>query len=193
MMTLNLYKKSKIIILAVFTFIIISISSISCICPLFSFLENLTGLEVKTGGEIEQEIIIDELIYPGSKVLIQVTGDIERILELVGQYGITFSQEELTVLDNLPEEMREQEISATIYSTLDKSPDVQDYYNSLGQEEWDIQEFINGGQGQDPGSTVLLLASKEERKQAFLLTGTDNNTFIIFIDFDWEILERSGD
>ena len=193
MKKLKFNKKAPKIILALITFIIVLIISTSCICPLFSFLENLTGLEVKTGNEIKPEPAIEELIYPGSKALIQVTGDIERILELAGQYGIILSQEELAAFDNLPEEMREQEVNATIYSTLDKKPDVLDYYNSLGQKGWNMQEFNNEGQGQDPGGAVLLLAAKGERQQVFLLAGTGNNTFIIFIDFDWEVLEGTGE
>ena len=192
MRILNHYKKGRAgkYFLILSAFIAVSIISTSCICPLFSFLENFTGLDVKTGNEVELELVIDELIYPGSKVLIQVTGDIERIMELVSQYGVAFSQDELDVMDNLPEEMRKQEISAIIYSTLDKKPEVQDHYNSLGQKDWDIQEF--NSMGPEPGSenTILLFASKEERRQALLMTGTENNTFIIFFDFDWEVFEK---
>jgi hypothetical protein len=46
--------------------LIIAIVSTSCVCPLFSFLERLTGFEVKVGENIDQSIIIDDLIYPDS-------------------------------------------------------------------------------------------------------------------------------
>ncbi len=187
------FNKKALKILVLIVFISVLVISTSCACPLFSFLENLTGLEVKAGDEIKQESIIDELIYPGSKALIQLTGDIERILEIAGQYGIAFSQEELGVLDNLPEELRKQEVSATIYSTLDNGPDVLDHYNSLSQKGWNMQEYSNDGQGQDSGGPVLLHAAKDERQQALLLAGTGNNTLIIFIDFDWEILAGTGE
>lgn len=179
--------------LVFFTFVIIAVISTSCVCPLFPFIENLTGLKVRAGNEVDEERVIDELIYPASKVLVQVTGDVDRIMEFAGQYGAVFSREEVAVLDSLPEEIKEQEISATIYSTLDEMPDVRDYYDSLGQKNWDMQGFNSGDQDQGPGNTALMLAVKEERQQAFLLAGTGNSTFIIFFDFNWDIIENIGD
>jgi hypothetical protein len=48
----------------------------------------------------------------------------------------------------------------------------------------------NGEQVDDGGKPAMFLASKEDEQQAFMLVGTQNNTFIVFIDFDWEVLSE---
>ena len=63
---------------------------------------------MRTGNDINEE-----LVYPNSVVLVQLTGDIEKILALIEKYGVAFSKQELTVFDELPQEIREQEISCS--------------------------------------------------------------------------------
>jgi len=182
--------KLKLFLIVVFLFLAITVISTSCVCPLFSILERFTGLKVKTGKSIDQGFVIDELIYPDSMALAQVDGDIERILELIDQYGAALSEEQLSVLDELPQEIKEQEVSATVYSTADNKIEVLDYYNSFDKRIWDIQEMQNGEQIDDGGKPTMLLASRENEQKAFMLIGTQKNTFIIFIDFDWEALSE---
>jgi len=163
--------------------------SISCICPLFSLLERFTGLEISTGGNIDTSLIVDELIYPDSVVVVQVSGDIERVLELIGEYGITLSKDELETLSQLPDQITKQDISATVYSTADDRNEVIDYYNSLTREGWEINDFGDAG-GNLKGKSIII-AEKKERKQALMIASTENNSFIIFVDFDWGIFESN--
>ena len=166
----------------------IAIAATSCVCPIFSFFERLTGFKIKVGENIDQSLLANELIYPDSAALMQVEGDIERTVELIGQYGVNLSEEELAVLDELPQEIKDQEVSATVYSTADDGVKVLDYYNSLNKKGWDVQELRNGGQFENSGQSSMLIAFKDDIKKAFMLIETNNNTFIIFVDFDWEML-----
>jgi len=175
---------------AVLLFLAVIIIGTGCTCPLFSFIERLTGLEIRTGNNIDQNLVVEELVYPDSTALLQTEGNINKILELAGRYGAVISEKDLSVLDELPQEIREQEVSATIYSTADSKTEVLDYYNSFDKRIWDIKEMQNGEQVDDEGKPAMFLASKENEQQAFMLVGTQNNTFIVFIDFDWEVLSE---
>jgi hypothetical protein len=171
---------------------IIAIISTGCVCPIFSFFERLTGFEIKVGKNIDQSLIADDLIYTDSVALVQVEGDIDRIVELIGQYGVNLSEKELAVLDELPQEIKDQIVKATVYSTADKEAKVKDYYGSLSDKGWDIQEMGNGQQTGDSGQKMFV-ASKGDVNQAFMLVGTNTNTMIIFIDFDWEIFSNMAE
>lgn len=173
-----------------FLLLIIAIASTSCVCPLFSFLERLTGFEIKVGENIDQSLIVGDLIYPDSVSLVQVEGDIERIAELIGQYGVNLSENELAVLDELPQEIKEQQVKATIFSTADEASKVMDYYYSLSKKGWDIQEMESRQQAGGSGQQKMLVAAKDDIMQTFMLVETNTNTMIIFIDFDWEILSN---
>jgi hypothetical protein len=170
--------------------IVIAIVSTGCVCPLFSFFERMTGFEIKVGENIDQSLITDDLIYPDSVALVQVEGDIERIMELIGQYGVNLSEKELAILDELPQEVKEQQVKATVYSTADKVEKVMDYYNSLGDKGWDIQEMWSRQQTGDSGQQKILVAGKEDVRQAFILIEANTNTMIIFIDIDWEVFSN---
>lgn len=151
-------------------------------------LERFTGLEINTGKNIDTDAIEDDLIYPGSIALVQIKGDIDRILELIGDYGVALSEDETRVLEQLPESIKEQEVGATVYSTADGKTEVTGYYLSLGNRGWEINDFGDAGGNLEGGS--ILVAEKEERKQALMIAGTESNSFIIFIDFDWDVFEN---
>ncbi len=173
-----------ITVIIILTFLFVATG---CVCPLFSLLERFTGLEISTGKNIDTDAIEDDLIYPGSLALVQIKGDIDRILELIGDYGVALSGDELEVLEQLPDSIKGQEIGATIYSTADDKTDVTDYYISLKNRGWEINDFGDAGGNLEGGN--MLVAGKEERKQALMIAGTENNSFIIFIDFDWDMLD----
>lgn len=180
-------KKSLYIILVSVALIAISMLSISCVCPLFSLLERMTGLEISTGKNIDTGAIEDELIYPGSLAIVQINGDMDRVLELIGEYGVALSEDELEMLEHLPERIKEQEVGTTVYSTPDKKMDVTDYYISLRNRGWKISDF--GDAGESLRGNSMIIAEKEERKQALMIAGTESNSFIIFMDFDWSMIE----
>jgi len=171
-----------------FLFLAMSVIVSGCACPLFSLIGKITGVQMSAGKNIDESIIESELIYPGSEALLQAEGDIETILEIVSNYGAVISEEELKVIENLPEEIREQEISATFYSTADSKEEVLNYYNSFKSENWNIKQIQDEQQISDENKPVMLVASGEEKMQAFALVGTENNTFIIFLGFDFEAL-----
>jgi len=182
--------KLKLFLIMVFLFLAITVISTSCVFSPFSLLGKFTGIEVKTGNNIDQDLVASELAYPDSTVLAQIDGDIERILELIDQYGAALSEEQLSVLDELPQEIKEQEVSATVYSTADNKIEVLDYYDSFDNKRWDIQKLQSEEQVENTGQPTMLVASKEDEQQMFMLIGTQNNTFIIFIGFDWEVLSE---
>jgi len=181
------FKKTITVLLTLVIFLTFLFVATGCTCPLFSMLERFTGLEISTGKNIDSSMITDDLIYPGSIALVQVKGDIERILELIGDYGVVLSEDETRVLEQLPESIKEQKIGATVYSTADNKTDVTGYYISLKNRGWEINDFGNAGGNLEGGS--MLVAEKEERKQALMIAGTERNSFIIFIDFDWDMLD----
>ena len=151
-------------------------------------LERFTGLQISTGKNIDSSAIEDELIYPGSIALVQINGDIDRILELIGDYGVSLSGDELEVLEQLPDSIKGQEVGVTVYSAPDDKTDVTGYYFSLGNRGWEINDF--GDVGGNLEGNSMLAAEKNERKQALMTAGTENNSFIIFIDFDWDMLDN---
>jgi len=185
--------KLKMFLMMVLLLIITAVVTAGCVCPLFSFFERLTGFEIKVGENIDQSLLADDLIYPDSVALVQVEGDIERIVELIGQYGVNLSEEELGILNELPQEIKEQELKATVYSTADKVIKVLDYYNSLSDRGWDIQELESGQQAGGTGQKKMLVAAKGDVRQAFMLAETNTNTMIIFIDFDWGMFSNMGE
>jgi len=185
--------KLKMFLIMFLLLIMTAVVTAGCVCPLFSFFERLTGFEIKVGENIDESLLADELIYPDSAALVQVEGDIERIVELIGQYGVNLSEKELGVLNELPQEVKEQEVKATIYSTADKVIKVLDYYKALSDKGWDIQEPGSGQQAGDSGQQNMLLAAKGDVRQAFMLVETNTNTMIIFIDFDWEMFSNMGE
>ncbi len=159
-----------------------------CVCPLFSIFERATGLKVKAGEDIDETGIVDELIYPGSAALVQVTGDIEKIIELVSTYGVSFSDDERQALEGLPESITEQDVGAIVYSTPDSRSMVLAYYDRLVDRGWQIESF-RGPMGNSQDSDIVM-AVKGDRKQALMVTGSENSSFIIFIDFDWDVFEN---
>lgn len=186
----NTIKKTVLVFLtAVLIFTLLFLST-GCVCPLFSMLERFTGLKISTGRNIDTDAFLDDLIYPGSLALVQVNGEIDRVLELIGQYGIVLSEDELKVLEQLPERIKEQEVGATAFSTPDDRTKVIDYYISLENRGWTINDFSDAG-GSLQGSSMLI-AEKTDRKQALMITGTENNSFIIFVDFDWDVFESEN-
>ena len=62
------------------------------------------------------------------------------------------------------------------------------YYISLENKGWEINDFGDAGGNLDGNS--MLVAEKNESKQALMIAGTENNSFIIFIDFDWDMLDN---
>ena len=190
MVTKKSNSKLRLFLTAIFLFLVLTVVSTGCVCPLVSFIERLTGFEIKTGKEIDESRVTEELIYPDSMVLAQIEGDMNRILELIKRYGVSLSEEDLSVLENLPQDIKEQELGATIYSTAGNEMEVQDYYDSLRSKGWEIQELQGKGEAGSEGQGTILLASRGEDEQAFMLAGTQNNTFIIFIDFDLEVLSE---
>jgi len=185
--------KLKMFLIMFLLLIMTAVVTAGCVCPLFSFFERLTGFEIKVGENIDESLLADELIYPDSAALVQVEGNIEKIVELIGQYGVNLSEKELGVLNELPQEIKEQEVKATVYSTADKVIKVLDYYKALSDKGWDIQEPGSGQQARDSGQQNMLLAAKDDVRQAFMLVENNTNTMIIFIDFDWEMFSNMGE
>ena len=186
----NILKKFIPVLLTAVLVLAFLFISTGCVCPLFSMLERFTGLNISTGNNIDAGVIEDDLIYPGSLALVQVNGEIDRILELISQYGVVLSEDELKSLDQVPEKIKDQEVGATLYSTPDEKTDVVDYYTSLESGGWTLNDFGDAG-GSLQGSNVLI-AQKGETKQALMIAGTGSSSFIIFMDFDWEMLENGG-
>lgn len=180
--------KLKFFLIIVFLFLAITVISTSCVGSLFSLFKRFTTLEIRIGKNIDQGLVASELIYPDSMALVQVDGNIERILELAKQYSAVLSEKEFAVLDELPQEIREQELSATIYSTADDKVEVLDYYVSFSNKKWNIQELQKGEQVDNGGQLTMLFASREDEQKMFMLIGTQKNTFIVFIGFDWKAL-----
>jgi len=185
--------KLKMFLIMFLLLIMTAVVTAGCVCPLFSFFERLTGFQIKVGENIDESLLADELIYPDSAALVQVEGNIDKIVELIGQYGVNLSEKELGVLNELPQEVKEQEVKATVYSTADKVIKVLDYYKALSDKGWDIQEPGSGQQAGDSGQQNMLLAAKGDVRQAFMLAETNTNTMIIFIDFDWEMFSNMGE
>ncbi|MFZ3085863.1 MAG: hypothetical protein WA097_04350, partial [Candidatus Hydromicrobium sp.] len=169
--------KLKNFLIIVFLFLAITVISTSCVGSLFSLFKRFTALEIRIGKNIDQGLVASELIYPDSMALVQVDGNIERILELAKQYSAALSEKEFAVLDELPQEIREQELSATIYSTADDKVEVLDYYVSFNNKKWNIQELQKGEQVDNGGQLTMLFASREDEQKMFMLIGTQKNTF----------------
>ena len=184
--------KSKLLFTTIFLLLIVTFISTSCACPLFSYIERVTGLDIKTGKEIDQSLVDEELIYPGSVILVQVEGNINEILDLMDKYGASLSDADLSILENLPRDIKDEEFTTTIYSTPDNETEVLDYYDSLYSKGWLILKLEDIAESKNEGQGMILLASKEEYEQAFVLAETRNNTFIIFIDIELEVLLEMG-
>src|SRR4030043_2383933 len=116
--------KSKLLFIIIFLLLIITFIGTSCACPLFSYIERVTGFDIKTGKEIDQSLVDEELIYPDSMVLVQVGGNINEILDLIDKYGASFSEADLSILENLPQDIKDEEFTTTIYSTPDNETEV---------------------------------------------------------------------
>jgi hypothetical protein len=177
----------KVIILAAMALAAMLLFS-GCVCPLFSLFERSTGLKISAGENIDESGLVDELIYPGSVALVQVTGDIEKIIDLVATYGVSFSDDERQALEDLPESITEQDVGAIVYSTPDSRSTVLAYYDRLVDRGWQIESF-RGPMG-NPQDSDIVMAVKGDRRQALMVTGSENNSFIIFIDFDWDVFEN---
>ncbi len=184
--------KSKLLFTTIFLLLIITFISTSCACPLFSYIERVTGFDIKTGKEIDQSLVDEELIYPGSVILVQVEGNINEMLDLIDRYGVSLSEADLSILENLPQNIKDEEFTTTIYSTPDNETEVLDYYDSLYSKGWLILKLEDIAESKNVGQGTILLASKEDYEQAFVLAETRNNTFIIFIDIDLEVLLEMG-
>jgi hypothetical protein len=159
---------------------------------LFSYIERVTGFDIKTGKEIDQSLVNEELIYPGSMVLVQVEGNINEILDLIDKYSASLSEEALSILENLPQDIKDEEFTTTIYSTPNNEAEVLDYYDSLYSKGWLILKLEDIAERENEGQGTIFLASKEENEQAFVLAEARNNTFIIFLDIDLEVLLEMG-
>jgi hypothetical protein len=191
-MTTKRNTKSKLLFTIILLLLILAFISTSCACPLFSYIERITGFDIKTGKEINQSLVDEELIYPDSIVLVQVEGNINEILDLIDKYGANLSEEDFSVLRNLPQNIKDEEFTTTIYSTPDNKTEVLDYYDSLYSKGWLILKLEDIAESKNEGQSTILLASKEEYEQAFVLAETRNNTFIIFLDIDLEVLLEMG-
>jgi len=156
-----------------------------CACPIFSMLEKSTGLRFEIGDNIDESVVADELIYPGSTALVQAYGNVEKVIDLVSKYGVSFSDEEMQALESLPEEVAGQEIGALVYSAPDGRQEVLSYYEGLTGNGWDIESL--GTPGSDMQDSAIIIAAKGDRQQALMITGSDNSAFILFIDIDWDI------
>ncbi|MDD5622619.1 MAG: hypothetical protein PHQ09_05645 [Actinomycetota bacterium] len=187
-MTVKRNKKSKLLFTAIFLFMIITVISTSCVCPLFSYIERITGFEIKIGKEIDQSLVNEDLIYPGSMVLVQVEGNMNEIMDLIDKYGASLSEKDFSILENLPGDIKNEEFTTTIYSTPDNKTQVLDFYGTLHSKGWLILEIQDIAEGGNDGQGTILLASKGTDEQAFVLAETRNNTFIIFLDIDLEAL-----
>jgi hypothetical protein len=191
-MTMKRNTKSKLLFTAIFLLLILTFISTSCACPLFSYIERVTGFDIKTGKEIDQSLVNEELIYPGSMVLVQVEGNINEILDLIDKYSASLSEEALSILENLPQDIKDEEFTTTIYSTPNNEAEVLDYYDSLYSKGWLILKLEDIAERENEGQGTIFLASKEENEQAFVLAEARNNTFIIFLDIDLEVLLEMG-
>lgn len=181
--------KLKLYLTALLLLLISAVISSSCTCPIFSLIENLTGVQVKAGKNIDEALIEKELIYPDSTALVQAEGNVNTIMEMVSRYGAVLSEKDMAVFNELPQEIKEQEVSATIYSTTDSKEEVLEYYTS-GGNQWDIVVMEDPEQTDSKEQPTIVVASKDDTRQALVLAGTENNTFIIFLGFDWEALSE---
>lgn len=188
----NILKSWLLLTVFVLCLMMTVIASISCTCPVFSFIESITGVKVKAGEDVDGTLVDGELIYPDSTLLMQVEGDIDTIMEVIGRYGVIISERDAGFLNKLPEEIREQKINATIYSTADKKIKVLDYYYSFDKGGFDIVEFGKDKKAVNKNQPNVMIASNGEERESFVLIGTESNTFIIFLDFNWEILSEMG-
>lgn len=180
-------KKILPVIITSIMLVLIIILITGCACPLFSLFERFSGLKISTGKNIDTGFVAsDKLIYPGSIALVQVTGDVEKVLELIAEYGVALSEEEMNVLRQLPDEIKQQNISITAYSTADRADKVSGYYESLKQMGWKISDFDSAGSGLE--ASKLMVTEKDDKQQAFMIAGTETNSFIVFVDFDWSYL-----
>lgn len=184
----------KMLLAAVFLLAAVAIIS-GCACPLFSAVERITGIQVKAGENIDESFVEDELVYPDSVALFQAEGDIKSIIELGSRYGVALSEEDMGMLDELPPDIKEnivnQEIVATVYSTADEKKDVLNFFDSIGGK-WDIHKMEDQGQAADEKQPVMVVASGENELHTLMLVGTDNNTFIIFMNVDMAALQEMG-
>lgn len=180
------YKTRRLSIVIIIVLILAAVVLFTgCVCPLFSIFERCTGLSISAGDDIDDSTIVDELIYPGSIALVQVDGGIERILELITTYGVSFSEEERQALEQLPENIRRQEVGAIVYSTANSRDKVLSYYDNLTDKGWQIESL--NAPGSDIQENNIIVAVKEERRQVLVVTGSESNSFIVFIDFDWSV------
>jgi hypothetical protein len=188
-------KKSTVLLLIIVIImaLVLSLGS-GCACPLFSLIERATVLNIRTGNNIDGGLVVDELIYPNSTILVQVSGDIDKIIGFVGDYGVNLSEDERASLEQLPQDIREQQINVTLYSTTDDKSQVMDFYQSLSVKGWEIEGMERPGQEPDAGMDAsMIYAEKNERRQALLVSGMERNTFIMFVNFDWELLGLEED
>jgi len=170
--------------------ILIIIFNTGCVCPLFSFVERVTGLKINAGKDIDSSFIAsDELIYPGSVALIQLSGDIDSVLEGIAGYGVILSGDEMEILRKLPDKIKQEDMGLIAYSTADKKDKVFRYYDYLQNKGWNISDFSYSQEGL--GEASLILAEKDGIKQVLMIAGTDTNSFIIFIDFNWDYYIKS--
>jgi hypothetical protein len=184
----------KVLLTAVF--LLAAVVTISgCACPLFSAVERITGIQVKAGENIDESFVEGELVYTDSVALFQATGDINSIIELGSRYGVALSEKDMRVLDELPPDIKEnvinQEIVATVYSTADDKTEVLDFFDSIGGK-WDIHKIEDQGQAADGKQPVIVVASGENELHTLILAGTDNNTFLIFMNIDMAALMEKG-
>lgn len=182
------YKKNKLVkfVPVIFSILLLSVLLTSCVCPIFSFIEKRTGVDVATGEDIDTGFIGVDLKYPGSVLLMEVTGDVEKIVNTASNFGVSIGQEEAAVIASLPQEVREEEVTAVIYYTGDSMEDIWSYYSNLEEKGWSTSSYQSGSV--TGGDSVAFFMFKDDIKQPVLINSAGDRRFIIFIDYDWDSL-----
>ncbi len=184
----KIFSGTKLILVAVLLFLSISMILSSCTCPVYSLIGKLIGVKIRAGEDIDESVVENELIYPGSTLLMQAESDMGKIFDTISKYGADISEKELESLEQLPDEIKEQELIFTVYSTPDTKSKVLYYYSSFESDEWEIMQLQTGQQVNDESGQTILVASSTEDKQLFALSAGRDNTLIIFLEIDLEAL-----
>jgi hypothetical protein len=183
-------KKDKLILIPLlFSLVFVCLLLMtSCVCPLFSFIEKKTGVEVSTAASADTNFLDDELVYPGSSLGLEVTGKIEDIIDAALDFGIQVTEQEMMLVGAATEDIKEEEISALIYYSSDDFHEIDSYYSSLKEKGWAVTTYDSGSlQDQGQGS-VIYFFSREDYEQPLLLNISGGRVFLVFIDYDWDSL-----
>jgi len=154
----------------------------SCVCPLFSYLEKKTGVEVSTAGSADTGFLDSGLIYPGSTLGLELEGKIEDIIGAATDFGIQVTDQEMLLIGAATEDIKEEEISALIYYSSDDLSKIDSYYSSLEEKGWTVSTYQSGAQ---PGS-VIYFFSRDSYNQPLLVNSAGGRVFLVFVDYDWD-------